>query len=137
MAGQSNEQQIFGKAFIAQGSGDLVLVTDFSWNLENGAKQVHTLRQSGAGVAFGPEEGGCSFNFPVGENGFERDYVGDIQNRRLKQLRIKSPGGAVFTYNGAYKNLKLDASLDDATKGSVEFVGKLETQRRSTAGVIL
>lgn len=134
---QTSEQEVFGKAFLAQGNGDLVQVTDFSWTLDNGAKQIHTLRKSGAGVAFGPEEGGCSFNFPIGENGFERDYVRDIQQRRVKQLRIKSPGGAIFVYNGAYKNLKCDASLDDATKGSVEFVGKLEEQRRSTAGVVL
>lgn len=133
----NSEQEVFGKAFLASGNGDLVMVTDWSSTLDNGAKQVHTLRRSGAGVAFGPEEGGCSFNFPIGENGFERDYVRDIQQRKVKQLRLKVPGGAVLTYNGAYKNLKLDSSLDDATKGAVEFVGKLEDQRRSTAGVIL
>lgn len=126
-----NEQELFAKAFIAQGNGDLVRVTDFSLTYRNNGKQVHTLREDGAGVTLGVREAEVSFNFPVGENGFERDYVKAIQDGKIVQLRAKSPGGKVFTLNGIYTSFTLDAPLDDAVKGSCSFVGKLERQRAS------
>ncbi len=120
--------ELFPKAFIAQGNGDLVRVTDFSIKYGNDGKEVHTLREDGAGVTFGVRASSISFNFPVGENGFERDYIKAIQDRKIVQLRCKVPGGKVLTFTGAYISISLDAPLDDAVKGSVEFVGKLERQ---------
>jgi hypothetical protein len=126
---QTNEQELFSKAFVAQGNGDLVRVTDFSMSYRNNGKQVHTLREDGAGVTLGVRESEISFNFPIGQNGFERDYVKAIQDGKIVQLRVKAPGGKVFTHNGIYTNITIDGPLDDAVKGSVSFVGKLEKQR--------
>jgi len=123
------EQELFAKAFLAQGNGDLVRVTDFSVTTTNNGKQVHTLREDGAGVTLGVRESTVSFNFVVGERGFERNYIKDVQDGKIVQLRAKFPGGKVLTLNGIYTNVKLDGSIDDATKGSCEFVGKLEKQR--------
>lgn len=124
-----NEQELFAKAFIAQGNGDLVRVTNFNVTTTNNGKQVHTLREDGAGVTLGVRESTVSFDFVVGENGFERNYVKDVQDGKILQLRCKFPGGKVLTLNGIYTNVSLDAPLDDAVKGSIQFVGKLEKQR--------
>lgn len=124
-----NEQELFAKAFLAQGNGDLVRVTNFQVTTTNNGKQVHTLREDGAGVTLGVRESSVSFDFVVGENGFERNYVKDIQDGKIVQLRAKFPGGKVLTLNGIYTNVSLDAPLDDAVKGSMSFVGKLEKQR--------
>jgi hypothetical protein len=121
--------ELFSKAFIAQGNGDLVRVTDFSIKYGNDGKQVHTLREDGAGVTFAPRASSVSFNFPIGENGFERDYIKAIQDGKILQLRCKVPGKKVLTFEGAYTSISIDAPLDDAVKGSIEFVGKLERQR--------
>jgi len=124
-----SEQELFSKSFIAQGNGDLVRVTDYQVTYTNNGKQVHTLREDGAGVTLGVRESTISFNFVLGENGFERNYIKDIQDGKIVQLRAKPSGGKVLTHNGIYTKITLDAPLDDATKGSIEFVGKLEKQR--------
>ena len=123
------EQELFAKAFIAQGNGDLVRVTNFNVSSTNNGKQVHTLREDGAGVTLGVRENTVTFDFVVGENGFERNYVKDIQDGKIVQLRCKFPGGKVLTFNGIYTQISLDAPLDDAVKGSITFIGKLEKQR--------
>lgn len=125
------EQEFFSKAFIAQGNGDLTKVTNLSVSLANGGKQVHTLRKPGAGVTIGPPESEISFDFVIGEDGFERDYVRDVQRGTIRQLRVKTPGGGVLTHNGIYTKVSIDGPLDDAVKGSCTFVGALEEQRQS------
>lgn len=125
------EQEFFSKAFVAQGNGDLVKVTNVSMSLTNSGKQVHTLRKSGAGVTIGPPESEVSFDFVIGEDGFERDYIRDVQRGTIRQLRFKAPGGGVLTHNGIYTKVSIDGPLDDAVKGSVTFIGALEEQRQS------
>lgn len=123
------EQELFAKAFLAQGNGDLVRVTNFKVTTTNNGKQVHTLREDGAGVTLGVRESTVTFDFVVGENGFERTYIKDVQDGKIVQLRAKFPGGKVLTLNGIYTSVDLDAPLDDAVKGSITFIGKLEKQR--------
>jgi hypothetical protein len=125
------EQEFFPKAFIAQGNGDLVKVTNVAVSLTNNGKQVHTLRQPGAGVTIAPPESEITFDFVIGETGFERDYVRDVQRGTIRQLRFKAPGGGVLTHNGIYTKVSIDGSLDDAVKGSCTFIGALEEQRQS------
>lgn len=125
-----SEVEVFSKAYLAQGNGDLVRVTNFTINYGNGGKQVHTLREDGAGVTLGVRETSVSFDFPIGDTiGMERAYVKAIQDGTIVQLRAKIPGRKVFTMNGIYNAITLDAPLDDAVKGSCTFVGKLERQR--------
>lgn len=135
MASTTSQIEFFPKAFLAQGNGDLVQVSDFNLKTGNGGKQKHTLRRPGAGVTKGVDESTITFNFLVGENGFERDYIRDIQQGKIVNLRAKVPGGAVLSYTGIYTEITLDAPLDDAVKGSVTFVGALEDQRQSLVGL--
>lgn len=128
---QTNEVEFYGKAFLAQGNGDLVTVTNYSVKMSNGAKQKHTLRRPGAGMTKGLRENEITFDFLIGENGFERDFVRDMDEGKVKQLRSKLPGGATLVYNGCYSDLQLDAPLDDAVKGTITFKGKMEDQRQS------
>ena len=106
----------------------MVQVTNFTVNLTNNAKQVHTLRRKGAGFSMGTEESTVSFDFAIDEDGAERDYWRDVQKGNVKQLRAKLPGGKTLVVNGVYQSLDLDAPLDDMTKGSASFIGKLEDQ---------
>ena len=81
------------------------------------------------------EETTITFDFLVGENGFERDFLRDVQQCKIKQYRAKSPGGKVFVVNGAQTELTLDCPLDDAVKGSATIIGALEQQRESLVSV--
>lgn len=126
-----NELEKYPRAYVAQGNGDLVKVTNLTWGISNGGKIKHTLRKPGAGVTVGPSEVAVSFDFLIGEDGFERDYIRDVQQGTIRQLRTKIPGGAVLTTNGVYTNVDLDGPIDDAVKGSCKFVAALEEQRRS------
>jgi hypothetical protein len=123
----AGEQLIYPQAYIAQGNGDLIQVTNFTITLTNNAKQVHTLRRKGAGIALGVQESGCTFDFAIDENGPEKNYWRDVIRGIIRQLRAKVPGGkTVLTLNGAYSSCDLDGPLDDATKGSCSFVGHME-----------
>jgi hypothetical protein len=123
----SSEQIIFPQAFIAQGNGDLVQVTNFKMTLTNGAKQKHTLRRKGAGFTLGTQESTATFDFEIDENGPERNYWKDCMRGTPRQLRAKIPGGkTVLTINGVYSSVDTDGPLDDATKGSATFIGHMD-----------
>ncbi len=123
----SQDQLIYPQAFLAQGNGDLVQVTNFSMTLTNNAKQKHTLRRKGAGVTLGTQETTVTFDFEIDENGPERNYWKDVMRGTIRQLRGKVPGGkTTLTVNGVYSGCDLDGPLDDATKGSATFIGHME-----------
>lgn len=117
---------LYPQAYLAMENGDLAQVTDFRVSMQNGAKVQHTIRRRGAGISFGNEECSVSFNFVIDEEGMERSYVRYLQQRKIKQLRAKLPGGETLTMNGAISQVDVDGPLDDATKGSCTFVGKTE-----------
>ena len=122
------EQLLYPQAFIAEGNGDLVQVTNFTVNLTDNSKQLHTLRRKGAGITQGTEETTVSFDSIIDEDGSERDYWRLVQKKLIKQLRAKLPGGKTLVINGKFKTANTDAPLDDAVKVSAEFIGKLEDQ---------
>jgi hypothetical protein len=107
------------------GNGDLVQVTNFRVAFANGAKQAHTIRKRGAGVIFGVEETTITFDSLVSEDGPERDYWQRAQRKQIQQLRAKLPGGKTLTVSGAFSAVDTDGPLDDATKLSCTFIGKL------------
>lgn len=123
----NTEQRIYPQAYLAMGNGDLIQVTDFTISLTNGAKQKHSLRRRGAGIAFGVEETTVTFNAEISEDGPERNYWKNVIRRTIHQIRGKVPGGkTVLTVNGAFSQVNLDGPLDDATKIACTFVGKME-----------
>lgn len=121
-----NEQLIYPQAAIAMDSGDLVQVTNFQASFTNNAKQKHTIRRRGAGISFGNPESQVTFDSIIDEDGPERDYWRLAKKKQIKQLRVKLPGGKTLVYNGAYKEVKTDGPLDDATKVSCVFIGNQE-----------
>ena len=123
----NGEMLRFPQASIAMGNGDLVEVTDFNVDFSNGAKVVHLLRRSGAGVVIGVRECTVTFNAPIDEDGPKRNYWKDCEEGTIRQIRAKVPGGTtVLVVNGVYSKVTLDGPLDDATKVSCTFIGRLE-----------
>ncbi len=66
--------QIYPRGRIALGNGELIDVTNVKVTHTNNAKQVHTIRQKGAGITLGVEETTVSYDSVVGADGQERDY---------------------------------------------------------------
>lgn len=119
------EQLVYERGRIAMGSGDLIDVTNVKIDLTNNGKQVHTLRQKGAGNVLGTEETTVTFDYVVSDQGEEADYFAMCKNGTIKQLRLKIPG-RTMTVNGIYKDVSIEMPLDDAIKGSCTFIGKME-----------
>lgn len=126
----ADETLNYGQAYLAMGNGDLVQVTNFNSTLTNNAKQKHTLRRKQAGVSLGVTESQISFDSIIDNKGPERNYWRMVQRGEVKQIRVKlaTDSAEVFTYNGVYKDCNTDGPLDDATKVSCVFIGKLEDQ---------
>jgi hypothetical protein len=122
----SQEQLVYPQAFLAQGNGDLLQVTNFAATLTNNGKQVHTLRRKGAGVTLGTQESSVTFDAAIDEDGPERNYWRDVMRGLIRQLRVKAPGGKVMVLNGIYTQCDLDGPLDDATKVSCTFIGHMD-----------
>jgi hypothetical protein len=123
----ADEQLVYPQAFIAQGNGDLLQVTNFTLSFTNGAKLKHTLRRKGAGHTLGNPETTVTYDAEIDEDGPERNYWRDAQRGTIRQLRAKIPGGrTTLTVNGVYSQVDLDGPLDDATKVKCTFIGKLE-----------
>lgn len=116
----------YDQAYLAQGPGDFVQVTNFNISTTVNAKVKHTLRRAAAGVVLGRGEATVSFDLIVDETGPERAFHNDMITGREVQLRAKIPGGEVLTLDGKYGNITVDAPLDDAVKYSVGFMGKLK-----------
>ncbi len=115
----------FPRGSIAMGNGDLMQVTNVKVSLKNGAKLKHTLRKKGAGAVLGNEECTVTFDYEIPETGPEKDYMDLVQTGAVKQLRLKVPA-KTYTVNGVYSSSDMELPLDDAIKGSCEFIGKMD-----------
>lgn len=118
-------QKIYPRGFIAMDSGDLIDVTNVKHDITNNAKQVHTIRQKGAGVTLGVEETTISFDAVVSEDGPERDYLRFLKTGTIKQIRIKIPGETI-SVNGIFSTRGMELPLDAEIKFSLTFIGKTE-----------
>lgn len=118
------EQAIYPRGFVAMGSGDLIDVTNVKLDIDDGSKQVHTIRQKGAGITQGVEESTATFDAVVSEFGEEADWLQLVKKQQIKQLRIKIPGRTI-SMNGKYKMVSYELPLDDAIKISLTFIGKV------------
>lgn len=120
-------QKVYPKAFLAMGNGDLVQVTNFTVSYGNGGKQKHTLRRPANGVVKGNPECSVTFDSEIDEDGPERNYWKMCDAGEIKQIRAKLPGGrTVLTVEGMFTQVNTDGPLDDATKVSCTFIGKMD-----------
>jgi hypothetical protein len=121
------DQPIFPRGAIALDNGDLVQVVSVKIDQKRaGTKQVHTLRQPQAGIVLGNEETTASWEFVNPEGGMERDYYKMLRTGKVKKVRIKVPG-ETFAIVGVVHGRSLELPVDDAIKGTIEFMGKTET----------
>jgi hypothetical protein len=118
----ADTQLLYPRGQIALGSGDLIDVTNVKIDQVNNAKQVHTIRQKGAGFSLGVEETTVSFDAVVSDQGEERDWLDLLKKGRIKQIRIKTPG-RTMTVNGVVSSISTELPLDDAIKMSLTFIG--------------
>lgn len=112
----------YPKSRISMDSGDLVDVTNLSYEITDGSKQVHTLRKKGAGFTQGVEETKVTFDAVVSELGEEFDGISNVKHPVEKQIRIKIPGRTI-TVNGKFDSMKLDNGTDAEIKASYSFIG--------------
>lgn len=120
------EQRKYPQAYIAQGNGDFISCRSFNVKTTNNAKQIHTLREKGSGFTLGVEESTITGECVISEAGPEREFHRQMKEGEPIQMRVKIPGGGVFTYNGVYSGIDIDGPLDDATKFSFTFIGHME-----------
>lgn len=112
----------YPKGKLAQGAGDLIDVTNWSWNGEDGEKIVHTIRQHGAGSVSGGQSGKLDFEAVVSNKGFERDWAKKWRKREVTQFRLKLPG-MVINFTGRLSTPSITAQFDDATKFKCSVIG--------------
>lgn len=122
------EQEFYPKGSIAMGNGDLVQVVNFDHTLNNGAKQISTLRKGQAGITLGPGDSQADFESVIPETGMERNYYRDCQKGTVRQIRFKEPGGRTLVMNGVFSSVKTSNPIDDAVKVSCTFIGKTDKQ---------
>jgi hypothetical protein len=114
--------EIYPRAYLAMGNGDLVQVTNWNFVYTNNAKMKSTLRRQNSGVTRGNTEGTLKFDMEVPASGPERDYFMLVQSCEIKQIRAKLPGGIVRVLDGAFQELAEDQPMDDAFKVSMTFI---------------
>lgn len=117
--------KIYPRGQIALGSGDLIDVTKVSYTHTNNAKQVHTIRQKGAGITLGTEETTVGFDAAISADGAERDYFKAVKKGLIQKLRIKVPGETI-TVNGAFKDRNFELPLDTEITLALMFIGHTE-----------
>ena len=115
-------EQVYPRGQIAFGSGDLIDVTTVKISTTDNSKQVHTIRQRGAGITQGTEESTLSFDAVIGEEGQEANWIQYVKTPTITQLRVKIPGETI-TIVGKFKTRDIELPLDDAIKLTMEFIG--------------
>lgn len=113
----------YPKGRLAQGSGDLIDVSDITLGYSDGEKHVNTLRQDGAGSTSGPRNTTLSFTSKISETGFERDWMGHYHKRSVLQYRLKVPG-KTFTLEGRLSNPQIVSNIDGEIVFTVTVIVK-------------
>jgi hypothetical protein len=123
----SADLPVFPRGAIALDNGDLVQVVNVKVDQKRaGTKIQHTLRVQGAGVVLGNLETNASWEFVTPEGGAERDYYSMLRTGKVKKVRVKVPG-ETFAIIGVVHGRGMELPVDDAIKGTIEFMGKTET----------
>lgn len=118
-----SELPVYPRGQMGFGAGDLMQITDISFDYTNNGQLKHTLKRSPSGKTFGNKELSGSFTVIVDEDGLERDYFARVENGEEVDMRMKIPQltkGIV----GALSGISGSLPLDDAIEFTVNWFGK-------------
>lgn len=118
-----SELLVYPRGQMGFGAGDLMQITDISFDYTNNGQLKHTLKRSPSGKTFGNKELSGSFTVIVDEDGLERDYFARVENGEEVDMRMKIPQltkGIV----GALSGISGSLPLDDAIEFTVNWFGK-------------
>ena len=101
------------------------LITDFSVDIDNGAKWEPTF--GGGGNSFGALQCSGSFSYKLAANAPtnapERNWPGYVFNKTPISAVFKLPGGNRIVFAGAFSKFGGKSAVEGATDGSIDFVG--------------
>ncbi len=121
----SNDYADYPKGQIAYNGGNLQDAFDIQLKLEDGETDVHTLRNNGMAVGStgGKRRAEITFKSAISQAGFERDYFGAWQKRKVVNIRVKVPG-KTFSITGRLRQPAISANLDSFVEFTVTLGGK-------------
>lgn len=118
-----SEVPVYPRGQVSLGAGDLVQVTDVSFDYTNNGQLKHTLKKSPSGKTFGNKELSGSFTVIVDEDGLERDYFARVESGEEVNMRLKIPQ-LTKAIVGALSGISGSIPLDDAVELTVNWFGK-------------
>lgn len=113
----------FPKARLAVGPGDLIDVYDVSCTWEDGEKIVASLRANPSGSVGGTRSCTMTFKSQISSEGFERDFLGPYDKRKVIRLRLKLPA-KVITLVGRYTKPAITNNVDSFIDFSISCLGR-------------
>lgn len=106
----------YPKARIAVEGGELQDSYDINCAFTDGETLVHTHRNNGqpSGSTGGKRSCKVTWKSSISKAGFERDYLGNWERRKVVQTRIKLPGKTI-TVTGRLKDLNFTSPSPGTT----------------------
>lgn len=123
----SDDPKQYPRAQISIGPGELRDATDAEIQITSTSKNVHTLRQNGAGFIDGNQECTFTVNTIIPETGPERPWLKDyIKNRKKIQVRLKLPGTEPLSVIGKVTGATIRATLEEGTQFNITGTGTIQ-----------
>jgi hypothetical protein len=115
----------YPKGQIAVNGGNLQDAFDIQVKFDDGETDVHTLRNGGmaAGSTGGKRKCEITFKSAIGQEGFERDYMGNHSKRKVVNVRVKVPGKTI-SVTGRFRQPSISSNLDGFIEFTVTIGGK-------------
>jgi hypothetical protein len=115
----------YPKGQVAVQGGDLQDAYDINCAFTDGETLVHTFKGKGqaSGSTGGKRSCKITFKSALGKAGFERDYLGNWEKRKVIEVRLKVPGKTI-TCTGRLKEPNWTSNLDSFIDFSVTIEGK-------------
>jgi hypothetical protein len=121
--GDDDDFQDYPKARLSLGPGDLIDVYDVNGTWEDGEKIVATLRANPSGSVGGTRSFSLTFKSAISANGFERDFLGPYEKRKVQRLRLKLPGKTIVA-TGRFTKPSITSNVDNFIDFSIGIIGR-------------
>jgi hypothetical protein len=110
---------------IAVEGGELQDAYDISCTFEDSEKDVHTFRNGGqpSGSVGGHRRLTVTFKSKISRTGFERDFLGNWNRRKVIQVKVKVPGKTI-TCTGRFRNPSFTTTSESEVDFAITHAGK-------------